>query len=159
MSAYVRFSNRPSGVKHLQAIQHSSVDVAHGLALLFGIGTEALPSWDSKIRWNNLPRDLAVETNGRVKLTCDLTSSSSREDIFPLLVELEFSSYRIRFCVVFMLLLSCCCCFPSPSKIGAVNPYAVHDHGQPACQGHDGLFHPAAPGDLHRPGLEPGPLC
>src|SRR6516164_1972050 len=31
-------------------------------------------------------------------------------------VELEFSSYRIRFCMVFMLLLSCCCCgwFPSP---------------------------------------------
>jgi hypothetical protein len=27
-----------------------SVDVAHGLALLFGIGTRALPSWDSKTR-------------------------------------------------------------------------------------------------------------
>src|SRR5665811_1906468 len=25
-------------------------------------------------------------------------------------------------------------------------------------QGHDRLFHPAAPGDLHRPGLEPGPF-
>ena len=50
-----------------------------GLALLFGIGTKALPSWDSKTRWNNLSRDLAVQTNGRVKLTCDLTSSSSRE--------------------------------------------------------------------------------
>ncbi len=25
----------------------------------------------------------------------------------------------------------------------------------PACQGHDRLFHPAAPGELHRPGLEP----
>src|SRR5208337_1741049 len=25
-----------------------------GLALLFGIGTKALPSWGSKTRWNNL---------------------------------------------------------------------------------------------------------
>jgi hypothetical protein len=33
---------------------HSSVDVAHGLSLLFGLGTKALPSWDSKTRWNNL---------------------------------------------------------------------------------------------------------
>jgi hypothetical protein len=41
---YVRFSNRPSGVKRFQAIHHSSVDVAHGLALLFGLGTKALPS-------------------------------------------------------------------------------------------------------------------
>jgi hypothetical protein len=38
----VRFSNRPSGVKHFQAIRHASVDVAHGLALLFGLGTKAL---------------------------------------------------------------------------------------------------------------------
>jgi hypothetical protein len=57
----VRFSNRPSRVKHYQAIHHSSVDVAHGLALLFGLGTKALPSWDSKTRWNNLDGDLAVD--------------------------------------------------------------------------------------------------
>ena len=43
-------------------------------------------------------------------------------------------------------------------KLSAVNPYAVHDHGQPARQRHDRLFHSAAPGDLHRPGLEPGPF-
>jgi tripartite-type tricarboxylate transporter receptor subunit TctC len=30
----VRFSNRPSGVKHFQAIRHASVDVAHGLVLV-----------------------------------------------------------------------------------------------------------------------------
>ena len=35
----VRFSNRPLGVKRFQTIHHTSVDVAHGLALLFGIGT------------------------------------------------------------------------------------------------------------------------
>jgi len=55
---------------------------------------------------------------------------------------------------------SCCChgLLPGPPELGAVNPDAVHDHGQPASQGHDRLFHPAAPGDLHGPRLEPGPL-
>ena len=42
------------GVKRFQTIHHYSVDVARGLALLFGIGTEALPAWDSKTRWSNL---------------------------------------------------------------------------------------------------------
>ena len=58
---YVRFSNRPFGVKHFQAIHHHSIDVAHGLALLFGIGTTALPSWDPRTRWNNLLGGLAVK--------------------------------------------------------------------------------------------------
>jgi len=56
----VRFSNRPFGVKHIQTIHHCSVDVSHGLALLFGIGTTALPLWDSRTRWNNLLRGLTV---------------------------------------------------------------------------------------------------
>jgi hypothetical protein len=56
----VRFSNRPFQVKRFQAIHHCSVDVAHGLALLFGIGTKALPSWDPRTRWNNLLDGLAV---------------------------------------------------------------------------------------------------
>jgi hypothetical protein len=38
----VCFSNRPFMVKRLQTIHHSGVDVAHGLVLLFGIGTRAL---------------------------------------------------------------------------------------------------------------------
>ena len=38
----VRFSNRPFGVKHFQTIHLCGVDVARGLALLFGIGTKAL---------------------------------------------------------------------------------------------------------------------
>jgi len=37
-----RFSNRPFGVKHFQTVHRYSVDVAHGLVLLFGIGTKAL---------------------------------------------------------------------------------------------------------------------
>ncbi len=56
----VRFSNRPVGVKRFQTIHLCGVDVAHGLVLLFGIGTKALPSWDSKTRRNNLWGGLAV---------------------------------------------------------------------------------------------------
>src|SRR4029079_1403800 len=56
----VRFSNRPSGVKHFQTVHHCNVDVAHGPALLSGIGTRALPSWDPRTRRNNLWVGLAV---------------------------------------------------------------------------------------------------
>jgi hypothetical protein len=48
--AYVRFSNRPTEVKRFQTIRRHGLDVARGLVLLFGIGTTALPSWDSKTR-------------------------------------------------------------------------------------------------------------
>src|SRR5262245_44571008 len=44
-AAHVRFfSNRPTEVKRFQTIHLCGVDVARGLALLFGIGTTALPS-------------------------------------------------------------------------------------------------------------------
>jgi len=76
---YVRFSNRPSRVKHFQAIHHSSVDVAHGLALLFGLGTKALPSWDSKTRWNNLLDDLAVDVTAGSSGHTNSPHPSSRE--------------------------------------------------------------------------------
>ena len=56
----VCFSNRPLGVKHFQTIHVCGVGVAHGLVLLFGIGTKALPVWDSKTRRNNLWGGLAV---------------------------------------------------------------------------------------------------
>jgi len=59
-SEFVRFSNRPVGVKHFQAIHRCNVDVTHGLALLFGIGTKALPSWDPRTRRNNLLGGLTV---------------------------------------------------------------------------------------------------
>ena len=147
----VCFSNRPFGVKRFQAIHHCSVDVAHGLALLFGIGTKALPSWDPRTRWNNLLDGLAVRLNGRSKQTCELTSSIvPRGTSFHRWVELEFSPIAFG-----DLHLSCHRSLPGPAELGAVNPDAVHDHGQSARQRHDRLFHPAAPGDLHRPGLEP----
>src|SRR6516165_7930096 len=68
----VRFSNRPVGVKRFQALQYSGGNVARGLVLLYGLGTSARPSWDSKTRRNDLLGGLAV---GRSKRTCELTSS------------------------------------------------------------------------------------
>ena len=91
----VRFSNRPFGVKHFQTVRRCSVDVTHGLVLLFGIGTKALPSWDSRTRWSDLWGGLAV-MNGRSKRTCELTSSIvPRGTSFHRWVELEVSSYRL----------------------------------------------------------------
>src|SRR5437899_8879947 len=58
---------------------NSSVDVAHGLALLFGLGTKALPSWDSKTRWNNLNSDLAVNVTAGSSRHTNSPHPSSRE--------------------------------------------------------------------------------
>jgi hypothetical protein len=86
----VRFSNWPVGVKRFQAIHDCGVGIARGLVLLFGLGTKALPSWDSRTRWNNLYRGLAVAV-GRSKRTCELTSSVvPRGTSFHRLAELEF---------------------------------------------------------------------
>src|ERR1700677_3438080 len=76
---YVRFSNRPFGVKRFQAIRRRSVDVAHGLVLLFGIGTKALPSWGSKTRWNNLLDGLAVRLTAGPSGHATSPHPSSRE--------------------------------------------------------------------------------
>jgi len=79
-STDVRFSNRPFGVKHFQTIHHRcSVDVAHGLALLFGIGTKALPSWDSRTRWNDLLVGLAVRVTAGPSGHANSPHPSSRE--------------------------------------------------------------------------------
>src|SRR5262245_50237725 len=92
------------------------------------------------------------QTDGWSKRTCELTSSIvPRGTSFHRSVELEVPPIAYdpaRF--------SCCRgLFPGPPELSAVNPYAVHDHSQPTRQRHDCLLHPAAPGDLHRPGLEP----
>jgi hypothetical protein len=47
------------GSSAFQAIHYRSVGVARGLVLLFGIGTRAVPSWGSRMRWNNLLVGLA----------------------------------------------------------------------------------------------------
>src|ERR1017187_8112619 len=84
------------------------------------------------------------QCNGRSKRRCELTSSIvPRGTPFHGLVELEFSPIVIK-----LARFSCCCDVPGPAELGAVNPYTVHDHGQPACQRHDCLLHPAEPGDL-----------
>ena len=88
----VRFSNRPFWVKRLQTIHHSGVDVAHGLVLLFGIGTRALPSWDSRTRRNNLLGDLTVSVTAGPSRLYELTSSIvPRGTSFHRWVELECS--------------------------------------------------------------------
>src|SRR5476651_2075289 len=73
------FSNRPFRVKHFQTIHHCSVDVAHGLALLFGIGTKALPLWDSKTRRNNLLGGLTVRVTVGPSDQTNSPHPSSRE--------------------------------------------------------------------------------
>ena len=75
----VGFSNRPLGVKHFQTIRRCSVDVARGLALLFGIGTKALPSWDSRTRWNNLSGGLAIRQTAGPSRHAISPHPSSRE--------------------------------------------------------------------------------
>src|ERR1039458_5078517 len=74
-----RFSNRPFGVKRFQTIHLCSVDVAHGLVLLFGIGTKALPSWESKARWNNLLGGVAVRRTAGPSDQTNSPHPSSRE--------------------------------------------------------------------------------
>ena len=91
----VRFSNRPFGVKHFQTIHRCGVDVAHGLALLFGIGTKALPVWGSRMRWNNLLGGLAVlQTVGQADIRTHLIHRPAR-DIIPPLGGAQVSSYRV----------------------------------------------------------------
>ena len=75
----VRFSNRPFGVQHFQTIRRCSVDVTHGLVLLFGIGTRALPSWDSRTRWNNLLVGLAGRRTAGPSGHANSPHPSSRE--------------------------------------------------------------------------------
>ena len=81
----VRFSNRPVGVKRFQTIRRCSVDVTHGLVLLFGIGTKALPSWDSKTRWSNLLGGLAVSCRQvQADMRTHLIHRPARDIISPL---------------------------------------------------------------------------
>ena len=103
----------------------------------------------------SLPRP-CQELVGRSKRTYELTSSIvPRGTSLHHWVELEFSPIAFD-----LALSSCCLCklFSGPPEVGAVYPNAMHNHRQPSRQGNDRLLHPATPGDLHRPGFEPGPL-
>jgi hypothetical protein len=80
-----------SGSSAFRLSTTAMINVARGLLLLYGLGTQAGPSWDSKTRWNDLSGGLAV---GRSKRTYELTSSIvPRGTPFHRLVELEFPSY------------------------------------------------------------------
>src|SRR5512147_1479990 len=72
-------------VKRFQTIHQCSVDVARRLALLFGIGTRALPSWGSRTRRNNLLGGLAG----------GLTAGPSGHTISPRLLGSEKREQRI----------------------------------------------------------------
>ena len=113
----------------------------------------ALPSWDSKTRWNNLSGDLAV--NGRqvqADIRTHLIHRPARDIIPPLGGSQVFSYLNWSYTV------SRCGDLPGPSEFAAIDPDAMHDHGQPTRQGNDRLLHSAVPGNLHRPGFEPGPF-
>src|ERR1022692_1362432 len=131
---FVRFSNRPFGVKRFQAINHylsdypplqcrcrsrarASLRNRHYGPSIMGFENEAEQSKCRPCR----------QTNGRSKRTNELTSSIvPRGTSFHRLVELECSP------IVFDPARFSCCCrglFPGPAELGAINPYAVHDHG------------------------------
>jgi hypothetical protein len=98
----------------------------------------------------SLPRP-CHQTSDRSKRTYELTSSIvPRGTSFHGLVEFEFSPIAFGY-----LRPSCYCGLSGPPELSAVNPNAVHDHGQPARQRNDRLLHSAVPGDLHRPSFEP----
>src|SRR4051812_14615377 len=94
-----------SGSSAFRLSTHYSVDVAHGLVLLFGIGAKALPSWDSKTRRNNLWDGLAVSVTAGPSGHTISPHPSSREGHHSPLGGARVSFYWIRCCTVFMLLL------------------------------------------------------
>src|SRR5260370_892981 len=69
----------PLSINYVQSIRRCSVDVAHGLVLLFGIGTKAVPSWDPKTRWSNLLVGLAVRRTAGPGGHANSPHPSSRE--------------------------------------------------------------------------------
>src|SRR5262245_15661171 len=90
-----RFSNRPFAVKRFQTIHPDSVDVAHGLVLLFGIGTRALPSWDSKTRWSDLLGGLTVRLTVGPSGHANSPHPRPARDIIAPLGRARVSSYRV----------------------------------------------------------------
>ena len=78
-SVNVCFSNRPFGIKRFQTFHRCDFDVAHGLVLLFGIGTRALPSWGSRTRRNDLSVGLVIRVMAGPSRHAISPHSSSRK--------------------------------------------------------------------------------
>ena len=75
-----RFSNRPFGVKRFQTIHHCSVDVAHGLVLLFEMPTERPFHHGIRRRGGTILRhDLAVRRTAGSSGHANSPHPSSRE--------------------------------------------------------------------------------
>src|SRR6476620_7692778 len=78
---------------------------------------------------------LPANVNSRSKRTCELTSPIvPRGTPFHRVVELEFPPIR------FDPVQGSCCCYgliSGPAELSAVNPDAVHDHGEPPGQRYD----------------------
>jgi len=91
----VRFSNRPVGVKRFQTIHGCDADVARGLVLLYGIGTQGPSIMGSE--------DEAEQSLGRPCRGCRQVQADMRthlihrpaRDIIPPLGGARVSSYRI----------------------------------------------------------------
>src|SRR6266403_1758980 len=75
-------------------------------------------------RGGTIFRAALPSVDGRTKQTCELTSSIVPRGTSS--TARWSSGYRIDF-----MDPSCCCGFPGPAELGAIHPYAVHDHGQP----------------------------
>src|SRR5215468_10986049 len=106
---------------------NSSVDVAHGLALLFGLGTKgpSIMGFEDEVE-QSFGRPCR-QCDGRFKRTYELTSSIvPRGTSFHRGVERRFSPIALD-----PAQISSRCGFPGPPEVGAINPHAVHDHGQP----------------------------
>jgi hypothetical protein len=148
--AHVCFSNRPFGVKRFQTGHRCGVDVAHGLVLLFGIGARALPSWGSRTRRNNLWVGLAA-----------IAAGPSRHAISPHPSSREGHHATVRWSSRFLLssLILHCHAAAASCRVQQNSVPSAQIRCMITASRHDRLFHAAAPGDLHRPGLEPGPSC
>src|SRR5215510_7814524 len=129
---------------------NSSVDVAHGLSLLFGLGTKALPSWDSKTRWNNLWRDLAVSVTAGSSGHTNSPHPSSREGHHSTVwAELDFLLLRL----IRHRSQVAATCLVHRNSVPSTHTRCMITANRRASATR--LLHPAMPGDLHRPGLEP----
>jgi hypothetical protein len=134
---------------------NSSVDVAHGLSLLFGLGTKgpSIMGFEDEVE-QSFGRPCR-QCDGRFKRTYELTSSIvPRGTSFHRGVELDF-------------LLSHLILHSSQATATSL----VHRNSVPSthmrcmitakrrASATIAFFIPRCPGDLHRPGLEPGPFC
>ena len=151
----VCFSNRPFLVKHFQTIHQCGVDVARGLVLLFGIGARALPSWDSRTRRNNLMGGLAVRRTAGPSRHANSPHPSSREG--HLSTARWISSFLLSGLILNGFHAAATACsrvqrnsVPSTQMRCIIRPAGVPGPQSPFS------FHGA--GDLHGPGLEPGPF-